>query len=234
MNAHFPRSAKYDPDWVTRHSMGPNVLWLMESLCECMELRPGMRVMDLGCGKALSSIFLAQEFAVQVWATDLWIQPTENWERIQEAGLQDRVFPVYAEARRLPYAHGFFDAIVSVDAYHYFGTDDLYLENVIRFLKPGGQLGISCPAFKREFTADVPDYLQEHYAHQQLHSLHTPEWWRQHWEKTAAVEVSCAEEVPHSREIWAAHAEVSENDRELVLADRGALLSFSRVVATKL
>ena len=24
-----------------------------------------------------------------------------------------------------------------MDAFHYFGTDDLYLENVVRFLKPG-------------------------------------------------------------------------------------------------
>jgi cyclopropane fatty-acyl-phospholipid synthase-like methyltransferase len=46
--------------------MGPNVLWLTEFVCEAMDLRAGMRVLDLGCGKALSSIFLAREFAVQV------------------------------------------------------------------------------------------------------------------------------------------------------------------------
>ena len=29
-----------------------------------MELEPGMRVLDMGCGKAISSIFLAKEFDV--------------------------------------------------------------------------------------------------------------------------------------------------------------------------
>ena len=39
--AQFPRSAAYDPDWVMRHLMGPNVLWLTEFLTQAMELRPG-------------------------------------------------------------------------------------------------------------------------------------------------------------------------------------------------
>ena len=70
----FPRSAAYDEDWVNENRMGPNVLGLAESVAERMTLEPGMRVMDLGCGKALSSVFLAREFGVEVWATDLWIQ----------------------------------------------------------------------------------------------------------------------------------------------------------------
>ena len=55
----FPRSAKYDPQWIIDNMMGPNVIWLAESLTQVMALEPGMRVLDMGCGKALSSIFLA-------------------------------------------------------------------------------------------------------------------------------------------------------------------------------
>ena len=54
-----------------------------------------MRVLDMGCGKAISSIFLAQEFGVQVWATDLWISAAENWQRIRETEVADRVFPIH-------------------------------------------------------------------------------------------------------------------------------------------
>ena len=121
----FPRSAKYDPDWVLDNMMGPNALWLTEALAGCMDLSPAMRVLDMGCGTGLSSIFLAKEYGVQVWATDLWIDATDNLERIRAAGVEDRVFPIHAEAHALPFADGFFDAMVSVDAYHYFGTDDL-------------------------------------------------------------------------------------------------------------
>ncbi len=117
----FPRSAKYDPGWVIENLMGPNVLWLTESLSQVMQLEPGMRVLDMGCGRAISSIFLVKEFDVQVWATGLWIKPSENPGRIRDADVDDRVFPVHAEAHSLPFADEFFDAIVSMDAYHYWG-----------------------------------------------------------------------------------------------------------------
>ena len=106
----FPRSSAYELDWVLENQMGPNVLWLTESLTQVMELEPGMRVLDLGCGKAISSIFLAKEFDVQVWATDLWIKASDNWQRVREADMEQQVFPIHAEAHDLPYAEEFFDA----------------------------------------------------------------------------------------------------------------------------
>jgi hypothetical protein len=55
----FPRAAKYNPGWVLAGVSGAaNPLWLSEWLTAAMDLRPGMRVLDLGCGRAASSIFL--------------------------------------------------------------------------------------------------------------------------------------------------------------------------------
>ena len=62
-------------------------------------IRPGMRVLDLGCGRAMSSIFLRREFGVQVWATDLWFDTSENLQRIRDAGVADGVFPIHARTR---------------------------------------------------------------------------------------------------------------------------------------
>ena len=232
----FPRSAAYDEAWVNANRMGPNVLWLAESVAERMALEPGMRVMDLGCGKGLSSVFLAREFGVEVWATDLWIKPTENWERIREAGLEGQVHPIYAEAHQLPYAEDFFDAIVSLDAYHYFGTADLYLEDLARFLRPGGEIGIVCPGFRRELGPDdVPDYLAWYYG-EGAYSFHTPAWWRDHWRKTGLVEVTCADEPPEADAIWNEFIPHTEPDEQAAIRDDAArerLLTFARVVARK-
>ena len=52
----WPRSSNYDPQWVIGNSMGPNVLWLAEALTNAMDLTPGMRVLDLGCGKDRKSV----------------------------------------------------------------------------------------------------------------------------------------------------------------------------------
>ena len=63
----FPQSSAYHPDWVlSAVSGGANSLWLTEWLTEAMDLRPGMRVLDLGCGRGASSIFLHRELGVQV------------------------------------------------------------------------------------------------------------------------------------------------------------------------
>jgi len=74
----YPRSNTYDPAWMTRNQMGPNALWLLESLAEVMPIEPEMKILDLGCGKAMTSIFLAKEFGARVWATDLWIAASDN------------------------------------------------------------------------------------------------------------------------------------------------------------
>src|SRR5262249_51225073 len=132
----FPRASQYNPEWVLANaSGGANPLWLTEWLTSALDLRPGMRGLDLGCGRA-SSIFLRREFGVQVWATDLWFGASENIQRIRDAGVEDGVFPLHADARSLPCAPNFFDAIVCVDSFYYFGTDDLYLNYLANFVKP--------------------------------------------------------------------------------------------------
>ncbi len=236
----YPRAATYDPRWVMQHLMGPNVLWLTEALTQHMALSPGMRVLDLGCGKALSSIFLAKEFGVQVWANDLWISAAENFARIDAAGLADRVFPIHAEAHALPYADGFFDAIVSMDAYHYFGTDDLYIGAITRFLKPGGQIGVISPGLVAEFGENVPAHLMP-YWEWEFCSFHSPAWWRAHWRKSGRVDVEHADLQPDGWRLWLRWHELckthgysySDSEAEMLRIDAGRNLGFTRIVARK-
>src|SRR5258708_29151912 len=158
----FPRASAYHPDWVLASaSSASNALWMTEWLCQALDLRPGMRVLDLGCGRAMSSIFLRREFGVQVWAVDLWFSASENLQRIRDAGVEDGVFPMHADARSLPFAAEFFDAVVSIDSYFYYGTDDLYLGYLARLVKPGGPLGIAGAELMREMESPVPAHLRE-------------------------------------------------------------------------
>lgn len=236
----LPRSAKYDPQWMITNDMGPSSVWLVEYLTQAMDLKPGMKILDMGCGKAMSSIFLAKEFGVQVWATDLWISASDNWQRIKEAGTEDLVYPVQAEAHALPYAEDFFDAIVSIDAYHYFGTSELYLHRFIRFLKPGGQIGIVVPGLVRELADEVPENLRPWWDNE-WYTFHTPAWWSRLWKRSGLVDIEVADNMPRGHELWLKWEKTAKasglwqrnGDIELLTADGGEHFGFTRMVARR-
>jgi SAM-dependent methyltransferase len=240
----YVRSNGYDPQWIVENLMGPNPLWLMESLCESLEISPGMKVLDLGCGRAMTSIFLAKEFGASVWATDLWIDASDNAKRICEAGVEDKVFPVHAEAHALPFEAGFFDLIVSVDAYQYFGTDDLYLGYITNYLVDGGRIGTVVPAVFSEINGEVPASLAP-YWDWDFCCFHGPDWWRTHWAKTGKVVVDVADALEEGWRDWLRFSEYAlpyldgwqrtadENQQAMLRIDQGELFGFTRIIGTK-
>jgi cyclopropane fatty-acyl-phospholipid synthase-like methyltransferase len=233
----FPRSSAYHPEWLLASVSGAaNPLWMTEWLTEAMDLRPGMRVLDLGCGRAVSSIFLHREFGVQVWATDLWFNVSENLQRIRDAGVAEGVFPIHAEARSLPFAAEFFDAIVSIDSYSYYGTDDLYLNTIARLVKPGGQVGIAGAGFMRELDDKVPEHLQEWWT-ADLWCLHSPDWWSRHWARTGSLKIQTADALPEGWRLWLDWLKMiaPENTTEIqaLEADAGRYLGYVRAVGRR-
>jgi cyclopropane fatty-acyl-phospholipid synthase-like methyltransferase len=233
----FPRSSQYHPDWVLANaSGGANTLWVTEWLTTGLDLRPGMRVLDLGCGRASSSIFLRREFEVQVWAADLWFSPAENMQRIRDAGVEDGVFPIHADARALPFAPDFFDAVVSVDSFCYFGTDDLYLNYLARFVKPGGPVGIAGAGLMQEIEGFLPDHLRKWWT-QDLWCLHSAAWWRRHWERTGIMDIDLADTMSDGWQRWLDwhRAVAPDNVPEIkaLEADRGSYLGYVRLVGRR-
>jgi len=234
----FPRSSTYNPDWVVANaSGGANSLWLTEWLTSALGLRVGMRVLDLGCGKASSSIFLHREFGVQVWATDLWISAAENIQRIRDAGVEEGVFPLHCDAHSLPFAPEFFDAVVCIDCFNYFGTDDLYLNYLAQFVKPGGLIGIAGVGMMQEIEGSVPDHLRPMWS-QDFWSMHSAAWWRRHWERTGILEIDLADTMPDGWKLWLDwhHAVAPDNAVEIkaVADDAGRYLGYVRVVGRRL
>lgn len=235
-DAVFPASAAYHPDWIKSGvSGGANPLWLTEWLTGVLDLKPGMRVLDLGCGKALSSVFLHREFGVMVWATDLWFSPDENFQRIKDAGVDHAIFPLHADARSLPFAAGFFDAIISIDSFPYYGTDQYYLRNLARFVKPGGHIAIAGAGLMKEIEI-LPAHLKNWWE-PELYCLHSPDWWMNHWERSGVVDVELADAMPDGWRFWHSwHLAVAPDNRleiEALEADAGEYLGYTRVVARR-
>lgn len=233
----FVRSNKYNPEWVVASaSGGANSLWLTEWLTEAIDLRPEMRVLDLGCGRASSSIFLHREFGVEVWATDLWFSASENMRRIRDAGVDRHVFPIHANARSLPFAVEFFDVILSIDSFVYYGTDDLYLNYLARFLRPGGYLGIAQAGLTKELEGKIPSHLRQWWT-PDINCLHSAAWWSRHWDRSGVVDVELADTMADGWRSWIDwHKIIAPNNQaeiEAVGADAGDNLGYVRAVARR-
>ena len=235
----FPRASKYDPAWILNNSMGFNVLWLADFLTQSLNLKPGMRVLDLGCGRGISSVFLAREFGVQVYAVDLWESAEGKWNQAKEHSVEHLVTPIHADARNLPFAKGFFDAVVCVDAYIYFGTDDLYLNYITQFQCPNGSIGMVVPGLMKAFENGVPDHLKEFWG-QDCWSWHTLPWWRQLWERTNLVTIDKADVLENGCALYTRWKEAQSaagknpwpQDIKILHQDAGEYVGFIRLTAT--
>ncbi|MEV0647020.1 methyltransferase domain-containing protein [Phytomonospora sp. NPDC050363] len=241
----YPRSSTYDPAWLIGLDMGPNPLWLLEDLATDLDLRPGMRVLDLGSGKGATSVFLAREFGVDVVAADWWVPAEEAAAVHAEAGVADKVEAVHTEAHVLPFEPESFDAIVCVDAFEYFGTADGYLPYLAGFLRPGGQLGMATPGMTREVRdlGAIPAHVKAVVGWEAI-AWHTPEWWRFQWEVTELVTVTSARMQADGWGDWLlwarACAEVQPGGEEanapvveMLETDGGEYLGFALVTARK-
>ena len=109
-------------DYLKATMMGPNAMRVSEELSSYLTIKKDTRVLDLACGMGLSTLFLTQKYKVTVFAADLWISPSENYERFKSIGIDDRAIPVSVDATKgLPFARGYFDILFTVGGYHYFG-----------------------------------------------------------------------------------------------------------------
>jgi ubiquinone/menaquinone biosynthesis C-methylase UbiE len=235
----YPLASKYDPQWVRHLDMGPHPLWQLEDLLPDLGLHPGDRVLDLGCGKGATSVFLAREVDVEVAAVDWWIEEVELRAVIEAASVADRVTAVHADARNLPFANAEFDAIVSIDAFEYFGTDVHFLPSLLRVLRPGGRIGMSTPALSVDPYLRPPPAQLTALVGGELAAWHAPEWWQRHWELTGLVTNVVARMQPGGRDDWILWEQTSDSARtgESLLTVLRSLapdeIGFALVSATK-
>jgi SAM-dependent methyltransferase len=174
-------------------------LFLASDMAKRLELKPGQRVLDLGCGEGTTSIFLAKEFGVAVAAVDEDV-PESLAVRAQAAGVGNLVTPISADARKLGFPPGHFDAVFAMNSLFYFGTDDLFPSYLLGLLKAGGELVIGSPCYRTELADDMPEeFLLEFPA---CLAVHSPLWWRRHFEKTRQMVVTHSELHPRGVEFW--------------------------------
>ena len=141
--------------------MGPDCTIIVRELLYGYNNDNKIRILDLGCGKGLTSIHLAEKYKnAIIFAADLWVEATDNYKFFKEQGYENRIIPLNTSAENLPFAYHYFDMIVSIDVYHYFGTDkNFFKENIKPYIKDNGLIFIAVPGIKDDYEK-VPQDLK--------------------------------------------------------------------------
>lgn len=183
--------------------MGPNAMRLSEELSSYLSINEHMRILDLGCGCGLSTLYLAKKYGASVFAVDLWVSPTENYERFKSVGIDDKAVPISADATKgLPFANGFFDLLFSVDAYHYFGDTEQMLSSLIPFVEKDGYIAVAIPGIKHEFGGNVPDEMKPFWNDEVARTIHSLDWWKELWSKEKGIEMIDIREMLCCKQAW--------------------------------
>ena len=232
----FYKTEKYDKDFLKENMMGPNSMMILEELLNEIPLKAGMRVLDLGCGNGLTSVFLAKEYGVQVFALDLWISATDNYRRFLKNGVDDLIIPIHADAQDMPFAEEFFDAVVSVDAYHYVGNNDTFFPEKVRpLLKKDGIAAIAVPGMKYEVHENIPEEMKPYWEEEALAMWHSIEWWRPKFEKgldnLRIWEMSCFSQA--WKDWLGTDNPYAAEDRKMLQADGGRYMNLIGIVGTR-
>ncbi|CAN5868959.1 cyclopropane-fatty-acyl-phospholipid synthase family protein [soil metagenome] len=114
----------------------------LELVCRKLRLRPGMRMLDVGCGWGSLVLHAAQHHGVQALGVTLSAAQAEvARERVASAGLADRVEIRHVDYRDLGRTAEF-DAIASVGMVEHVGPDHLaaYFKSLRALLSAGGLL----------------------------------------------------------------------------------------------
>ena len=214
--ANYPELDGYSEDDCYGDFFGGGGLYLAVQMTRTLRLKPGDLVLDLGCGKGATSIFLAKHYGVNVLALDLWTSAEFLNEKFKEQGYLDRISAIQMDAAQpLPFPQNYFDAIFCMNSFNFYGGSVNYLHHLLQHLKPGGQICIGSEVLTTEFTHEQLKTPPSVYAFRLPPSnenvnvfeddflkQHTPGWWEQLFRTSGLLVVESCHELEDAGVIY--------------------------------
>src|SRR5450631_890181 len=106
-----------------------------------MDLRPGERILDLGCGSGWATRLLARVVGVDI--------SDEMIRQARAASKEfDNVMFVVGSAAQIPWEENFFDKVLSVESFYYYPDQERTLAELFRVMAPHGRLFILINLYK--------------------------------------------------------------------------------------
>ncbi len=214
--ADYPELDGYTRDEIYEDCMGGGALYLAARMARTMRLNPGDLVLDLGCGKGTTSIFLVRHFGVRVIAVDLWIDATFLDRKFSARGYQDRIVPLQLDVtERLPFADETFDAIFCMNSLSFYGGSVGFLQHLLKHLRRGCQFVMGMETFNAEFSMEErqnppavfnynlpPPDEQINVWEDDFSKMHSPPWWEKLFRDSGLLGVESCDELEDAEVLY--------------------------------
>ena len=142
------RSGESLRDSVRRHELG---------VAELLDLRPGMKVVDLGCGVGGPLVTIAKASGASVTGINLNAYQIERGRRaVRKAGLDRTCDFLLASFMDVPLEDGSFDAAYAFEATCCAPDHVRCFQEIYRLLKPGGELALDDWCLTDRFDTNDP------------------------------------------------------------------------------
>jgi len=212
----YPELQGYSQEAIYHDFFGGGGLYLTVHMLRTLHLQPGQRVLDLGCGKGETSVFMARHSGVEVKALDLSTSADFLMNKFAQRGSGDKISALQMDATLpLPYAENEFDAVFSMNSFSFYGANPGFLPHLLKHLKPGGELCIGSEALSSEFTAEQmadppfvyafnlpPPNEDVNVFEGDFIKQHTPEWWGDLLQASGRLEVETCYELDDAEAIY--------------------------------
>ncbi|MFE7675711.1 SAM-dependent methyltransferase [Streptomyces albidoflavus] len=117
---------------------------LTDLLASKLELGPGRRLLDLGCGLGTPATRLARTTGAEVVGiTNSHEQVAVAQALVEREGLADLVTVTHGDAMELPYPAGSFDAVLALESIEHMPDRRTVLGDITRVLRPCGRLALT-------------------------------------------------------------------------------------------
>ncbi len=152
---------------------------ITEQTLALMDLKPGDRVLDLGCGTGWTSRMMAKAVADghkpgQVIGLDV---ADEMIRRARAASTDhENVMFVVGSAQQVPWEENFFDKVLSVESFYYYADQERALSELFRVMAPKGELYILINLYRDNhyslrWVEELQVPVQVHSEHEYLEML---------------------------------------------------------------
>jgi ubiquinone/menaquinone biosynthesis C-methylase UbiE len=119
---------------------------ITEKTLRLMDLRPGERVLDLGCGSGWATRMLARLVAdgPEGFGQVVGLDVSDEMVRQARAASKDfeNIMYVWGSADKIPWEENFFDKLLSVESFYYYPDQDRALAEIFRVMAPRGRIFI--------------------------------------------------------------------------------------------